>query len=438
MNAIQALSRSFEIITRSASSTASVSGLTAPTDWLKDAFAGQSIFLSGQDSGVKVNSKTIQQIPAYVSGLRLLAETMGSLSGKMIRKTDTTIEALRSDYRHRLVFRKPSSIMNAVTFWETATKYAVHKGNFFAVIVRDQDMRITEFIPVHESKSVQIIESDNRLFYRIQGMDQVLTADYVLHLKGLGDGICGIAAIEYAPTTAGITLATQKNQAKFFKSGSKLQGYITHPKQLKKDTIEKLRTSWHDTYHTDGDGKNSTAFLDEGMEYKTISVTPEAAKYLETLKNGYYDIAAILRVPPHMIGLMDKSSFNNIEQQSLEFVKYSLLHWVRRFEMELWDKCLTEAEKDQDQIQFKFNLETLQRGDYKTRMEGYRTAIQNGIMSQNEARALEDMAPFEGGNEHWIQLNMMPISMAPDLLNRAGDQLAIQSLKTNSDGKPTD
>lgn len=437
MNAVQAIFSSLSVLSRSATSTASITGLTQPDNWLNTAFSLTG-FANAQDSGVPVNSKTIQQIPAYVSGLRLLAETMGSLSGKMISKTETSITVLRRDSRHRLVFRKPSQIMNAVVFWETATKYAVHRGNFFAVIVRDRDMRPIEFVPVHESRSVKVIESENRLFYQIQGIAEILPSDYVLHLKGLGDGRIGIGAIEYAATTAGITLATQKNQAKFFKSGSKLQGYITHPKQLKKESLEKLRTSWHDIYHAEGDGKNLTAFLDEGMEYKTISVTPEAAKYLETLKNGYYDIAAILRVPPHMIGLMDKTSFNNVEQQSLEFVKYSLLHWVRRFEMELWDKCLTEREKESDEIQFKFNLDTLQRGDYKTRMEGYRSAIQNGIMSQNEARALEDMAPFPGGDEHWIQMNMMPISKADEILSRAADQLALTSLKTNTDGKSTD
>jgi HK97 family phage portal protein len=438
MNLIQSITRGLDLASRSITSTAAITGLINSDPWLKEAFAGQSLFIGGQDSGVPVNSKTIQQIPAYISGLRLLAESMGSLSGKLIRKTDTDIITLKADPRSRLVFRKPSRMMNAVTFWETATKYAVHRGNFFAVIVRDQDMRPIELIPVHESKLVTVIESDGRLFYQIQGFNEILTSDSILHFKGLGDGRIGIGAIEYAATSAGITLATQKNQAKFFKSGSKLQGYITHPKKLTQETAKKLRESWHDTYHTDGDGKNLTAMLDEGMEYKTISVTPEAAKYLETLKNGYYDIAAILRVPPHMIGQMDKSSFNNIEQQSLEFVKYSLLPWVRRFEMEMWDKLLTEAEKTQDEIQFKFNLESLQRGDYKTRMEGYRTAIQNGIMSQNEARALEDMAPYTGGEKHWMQLNMMPIEMAEDILNRAGDALAITTLKTNTDGKSTD
>jgi HK97 family phage portal protein len=263
--------------------------------------------------------------------------------------------------------------------------------------------------------------------------------DYnMLHFKGLGDGHVGIGAIEYAATSAGVTLATQKNQAKFFKSGSKLQGYISHPKQLKKETLQKLRESWHEVYHTEG-SSNSTAFLDEGMEYKTISVTPEAAKYLETLKNGYYDIAAILRVPPHMIGQMDKSSFNNIEHQSIDFVKFSLLPWIHRFEAELWSKLLTEKEKIADEIKFKFNVDSLLRGTYRDRMEGYRIAINTGLLSQNEARKLESLAPFPGGDERWIQMNMMPLSKADDILNRTADQLQLTAIKTNTtDGKSAD
>lgn len=428
MNVTDIISRGVNLIARSVESTASISGLSNPDNWLKEAFSING-FYGGQDSGVPVNSKTIQQIPAYISGLRLLSETMGSLSGKLIRKTDDNISTLKKDPRHYLVFRKPSKMMNAVTFWETATKYAVHKGNFFAVIVFNDDMVPQELIPVHESRSVKVIENNGELFYDIQGVG-ILPSYMVLHLKGLGDGRVGIGAIEYAATTAGITLATQKNQATFFKSGSKLQGYITHPKKLGKDTLTKLRESWHSVYHSDG-GNNQTAMLDEGMEYKTVTVTPEAAKYLETLKNGYYDIAAILRVPPHMIALMDKSSFNNIEHQGLEFVKYGFLIWVRRFEAELWDKLLTEEEKKEDEIQFKFNLDTLLRGDYKSRMDGHRIAINTGIYSQNEARKMEDLAPFDGGDRKWLQINMMPLDRADDILDRAAEFIATQKPKND-------
>lgn len=431
MNLTNLFSKGVDIIARSATSAASISGFSNPDNWLKEAF-NLNGFSTGQDSGVSVTSKSIQQIPAYISGLRLLSETMAILSGRFIQETDTNITSLKKDSRSRLVFRKPNQFQTANIFWETAVKYAVHKGNFFAVIVRDLDKSPIEMIPVHESISVEVIYYEGRLWYRVNGIDQLIPSEDMFHIKGMGDGRIGIGAIEYAATTAGITLATQKNQATFYKSGSKLEGYISHPKPLKKEALKTLRESWHAIYHSGGTNAR-TAILDEGMEYKTISVTPEAAKYLESLKNGYYDIAAILRVPPHMIALMDSSTNNNIEHQSIDFVKYGFLIWVKRIEAECDDKLLTESEKEQNEFKFKWNVDALLRGDYKTRMDGYRIAINAGIFSQNDCRKLEDQEPFAGGDEHWIQMNMMPLSKADEILNRTADQLQLTSIKSNQD-----
>jgi len=415
MNLPDIFSASLSLISRSAESA--LSPLTNPSQWLNTSILHDG-FYAGQDSGVAVNSKSIQQIPAYISGLRLLSESMGSLSGKLIQETTDRIIGRKDHPAFKLVFRQPNAMQTSPVFWETCMKYCVHKGNFFALILRDGSMKPIELIPIHESNTVKVFQSGNRLWYQVSGIAEMIPDYNMLHFKGLGDGIIGIGAIEYAATSAGITLATQQNQAKFFKSGSKLQGYISHPKMLKETALKNLRSSWHQIYHNSSATNNQTAILDEGMEYKTISVTPEAAKYLETLKNGYYDIAAILRVPPHMIGLMDKSSFNNIEQQSLEYVKYSLMPWIHKFEMELWSKLLTESEKDTDELKFRFNLETLLRGDYKTRMEGYQVGISSGIMSPNEARRLEGQEPFEGGDKKWMPLNYAPIDHFDNLLKK--------------------
>lgn len=439
MNAIQALSHSLSVVSRSVTTTAQISGLVNPSNWLSDSFGGLT-FLGAQSSGVPVTSKSIQQIPYYISGLRLLAETLGSLSGRLIRETDETISYLKTDPRFRVAFRQPSQSMTAPVFWETVTKYAVHRGNAFAYIRRNDRLKVEELVFIHEKYHVQVYEIQGRLWYRIPQIAENMIPDYdMLHFKGLGDGYIGIGAIEYAATTAGIALGGYRNQAKFYKDGSQLEGYISHPKPLKKETIDRLRLSWHDTYHNASGTANKVAFLDEGMEFKPISVTPDQAKYLESLKNAGYEIAAILRVPPHMISLMDKSSFNNIEYQSIDFVKFSLLPWIHRFEAELASKLLTEAEKEADEIKFKFNVETLLRGTYKDRMEGYRVAINIGLMSQNEARKLESMAPFEGGDRRWIQMNMMPLDAADSILDRAADQLALTTIKNqNQDGKSTD
>ena len=155
------------------------------------------------------------------------------------------------------------------------------------------------------------------------------------------------------------------------------------------------------------------AVLEEGMKYTPISISPEQAQFLETRKFQINEIARIFRVPPHMVGDLEKSSFSNIEQQSLEFVKYTLDPWVIRWEQS-FQRTLLSSE-DKKEYFFKFNLEGLLRGDYASRMSGYATARQNGWMSANDIRELEnlDRIPAElGGDLYLINGNMLPLENA--------------------------
>ena len=149
------------------------------------------------------------------------------------------------------------------------------------------------------------------------------------------------------------------------------------------------------------------------MKYTPISISPEQAQFLETRKFQINEIARIFRVPPHMVGDLEKSSFSNIEQQSLEFVKYTLDPWVVRWEQSLSRSLLSEDEKKQ--YFFKFNLEGLLRGDYQSRMNGYAIARQNGWMSANDIRELEDLdklSPEQGGDLYLVNGNMLPLEKA--------------------------
>ena len=154
------------------------------------------------------------------------------------------------------------------------------------------------------------------------------------------------------------------------------------------------------------------------MKYTPISISPNEAQFLETRKFQINEIARIFRVPPHMVGDLEKSSFSNIEQQSLEFVKYTLDPWVIRWEQSIQRTLFTTEEK---KLYFvKFNVEGLLRGDYASRMQGYATARQNGWMSANDIRELEnlDLIPDEdGGNLYLINGNMLPLEKAGAFAN---------------------
>ena len=154
------------------------------------------------------------------------------------------------------------------------------------------------------------------------------------------------------------------------------------------------------------------------MKYTPIGISPEQAQFLETRKFQINEIARIFRVPPHMVGDLEKSSFSNIEQQSLEFVKYTLDPWVVRWEQSLMRTLLSQEEKRRYFI--KFNLEGLLRGDYQSRMNGYAISRQNGWMSANDIRELEnlDLIPEEeGGNLYLINGNMLPLKNAGAFAN---------------------
>ena len=233
----------------------------------------------------------------------------------------------------------------------------------------------------------------------------------VLHIPGLGfDGLVGYSPIAMAKNAIGMAMACEEYGAKFFANGAAPSGVLEHPGTIKDPS--RVRESWQRTFGGSGNA-NKVAVLEEGMKYTPISISPEQAQFLETRKFQLDEIARIFRVPPHMIGDLEKSSFNNIEQQSMEFVKYTLDPWVSRWEQSMVRSLLSREEKKQYFI--KFNVDGLLRGDYQSRMNGYATARQNGWMSANDIRELEnlDRIPAEqGGDLYLINGNMTKLEDA--------------------------
>ena len=213
-----------------------------------------------------------------------------------------------------------------------------------------------------------------------------------------------------AKNAVGMTLACEDYGSAFFANGARPGGVLKHPGVLKDPS--KLRDSWQAVYGgTANTGK--VVVLEEGVEYQPITIPPEEAQFLETRKFQIDEIARLFRVPPHMIGDLEKSSFNNIEQQSLEYVKYTLNPWVVRWEQSLQKALINPAERGKYFI--KFNVDGLLRGDYQSRMAGYAVGRQNGWLSSNDIREMENMNPIpdeEGGNLYLINGNLTKLKDA--------------------------
>jgi HK97 family phage portal protein len=240
----------------------------------------------------------------------------------------------------------------------------------------------------------------------------------VLHVLGLGyDGLVGYSPIAMAKNAVGLAMAAEEYGAKFFANGAAPSGVLEHPGTIKDP--ERIRQSWQSTFGGSGNS-NKIAVLEEGLKYTPIAISPEQAQFLETRKFQINEIARIFRVPPHMLADLEKSSFSNIEQQSLEFVKYTLDPWVIRWEQAMNKALLLDSEKRT--VFTKFNVDGLLRGDYASRMTGYATARQNGWMSANDIRELEnlDRIPADlGGDLYLINGAMTKLEDAGAFANTA-------------------
>ena len=384
--------------------------------------SGYTFFFGGSTSGKAVTERSAMQMTAVYSCVRILAEAVAGLPLNLYRYTEDGGKEKAIDHPlYLLLHDEPNPEMSSFVFRETLMTHLLLWGNAYAQIIRNGKGEVIALYPLMPNKMSVDRDSQGQLYYTYQrGTDEalrdknqtvILRPSDVLHIPGLGfDGLVGYSPIAMAKNAIGMAIACEEYGAKFFANGAAPGGVLEHPGTIKDP--QRVRESWQSTFGGSGNA-NKIAVLEEGMKYTPIGISPEQAQFLETRKFQINEIARIFRVPPHMVGDLEKSSFSNIEQQSLEFVKYTLEPWVIRWEQSIQRTLLSTHEKARYFV--KFNLEGLLRGDYQSRMNGYATARQNGWMSANDIRELENLDRIpteEGGDLYLINGNMLPLHQA--------------------------
>ena len=389
----------------------------------KAADAGYSFLFGSTTSGKPVNERTAMQTTAVYACVRILAEAVASLPLHVYEYQDDGGKKLVHDHPlYYLLHDEPNPEMTSFVFRETLMSHLLIWGNAYAQIIRDGAGRVLGLYPLLPDKmDVQRDDKGNIYYVYSRNSDENpmfkeygnirLKAEDVLHIPGLGfDGLIGYSPIAMAKNAVGMTLACEEYGASFFANGANPGGVLEHPGVLKDPS--KVRESWNSVYRGVSNA-HKIAVLEEGMKYQQIGIPPEEAQFLETRKFQINEIARLYRIPPHMVGDLDKSSFSNIEQQSLEFVKYTLDPWVIRWEQSLQRSLLLPGEKGKYFI--KLNVDGLLRGDYQSRMNGYAVGRQNGWFSANDIREMENMNPIpdeEGGNLYLINGAMTKLADA--------------------------
>ena len=401
-----------------------LSGLFRSRDAPRNSTSGSAyrFFMGSSASGKRVNERSAMQMTAVYSCVRILSEAVAGLPLHLYQYTDRgSREKAADNPLYFLLHDEPNTEMTSFVFRETLMTHLLLWGNAYSQIIRNGKGEVMGLYPLMPDRMTVNRDEKGRLYYEYMvSSDDAKTlkdgtvrlSPYdVLHIPGLGfDGLVGYSPIAMAKNAIGLAIAAEEYGSKFYANGATPSGILEYPGTVKEP--DKVRESWNAGF---GGSSNAhkIAVLEEGMKYTPISISPNEAQFLETRKFQINEIARIFRVPPHMVGDLEKSSFSNIEQQSLEFVKYTLEPWLVRWEQAMQRALIPQDDKSKYFI--KFNVDGLLRGDYQSRMQGYATARQNGWMSANDIRELEnlDRIPAEdGGDLYLINGNMMPLSMS--------------------------
>ena len=429
------------------------SGLFRSRDKPQDRTAGSgyAFYFGGTTSGKAVTERSAMQMTAVYSCVRILAEAVAGLPLHLYRyKEDGGKEKALDHPLYLLLHDEPNPEMSSFVFRETLMTHLLLWGNAYAQIIRNGKGEVIALYPLMPNRMVVDRDIHGQLYYQytrsteeaptMKGVTVNLPPSDVLHIPGLGfDGLVGYSPIAMAKNAIGMAIACEEYGAKFFANGAAPGGVLEHPGTIKDP--QRVRESWQSTFGGSGNS-NKIAVLEEGMKYTPIGISPEQAQFLETRKFQINEIARIFRVPPHMVGDLEKSSFSNIEQQSLEFVKYTLEPWLVRWEQSIQRTLLSAEEKKTYFV--RFNVEGLLRGDYASRMNGYAVGRQNGWMSANDIRELENLDRIpaeEGGDLYLINGNMLPLKDAGAFANtESGEEdsdeevLEVEEPDSNGDG----
>jgi HK97 family phage portal protein len=366
-------------------------------------------------SGVHVTAERALALPAVYSAVRVITDAMAQIPLILYRRTDDGgKERANVHPLYRLLHRKPNEQQTSSEWREVMQNHVLMRGNAYSRILDMNGNRITKLdVPFHPDtvRSVRMRRADGgvRYDFKVRQDDGEITLqqDQVLHIRGLGiasDGLTGLSPIDVEREAIGAGLAAQDFTGRFFSNDAQPgTGWVEHPAHF---ASEEKKQNWVKAWRAAqaGASKFRTPVLEYGMKYHPLEIKLVDAQFLETRKYTNMDIARIFRVPPHLIMELDRATFSNITQQDIEFVKFTMLPWLTRWEQRLSASLLNDDE--QEEYFFEFLVDGLERGDGEARARYYKAGIVDGWLTRNEVRRRENLNPLDGLDEPLEPMNM--------------------------------
>lgn len=411
------------------------SDLKAPNKWLINLIGGNDTY-----SGESVTTDTAMNIAAVYACIRILSNHVAMLPLQLYQDSRGKKKRIHDHPIAKLIETRPNPYMTPFQFKQTMEAHRQLYGNAYAEIEWSKTGYPKALWILNPLVTKIVMEKDqhgNLKRYLVQTTlvnGQVVNLPYtsVLHIKGLStNGIVGKSPIDVARETIGIQIAGQKFTGKFYANGTMSSGVLKVPQPLNPEAKQVIRQEW-EKFNNGIDNAHRVAILDAGLDYQSLGIKQCDAQYIETQKFSIAEIARIFNVPPHMLADLERATFSNIEQQSLEFVRDTLSPLLISWEQELQYQLFTEDEIINKKYYFKFNLNSLLRGDSTNRAAYYEKMINLGIYSINEVRELEDKDKIKNGDKHYMSLNYIDI----DLMNEYQKQKVKIKDEKQQDTKP--
>lgn len=381
-----------------------------------------SILSHSTYSGVSVTEETALNCIAVYACIHLLAETLASLPLHLYRRLPRGKERATDMALYNILHNNPNPEMTSFTFRETLMAHLVGWGNAYAYIDWEDYTTVKQLIPLRPDRmQVKRDTETKKIVYQYSPINESIpTAGgflnfpswRIFHIPGLGfSGTQGYSPLSMVRQAIGLSLATEEFGARFFSGGAHPGGALEHPGKMSTEAKKRLKEDWEGA-HSGLTNQHKTAILEEGLKFNKYSISPEDAQFLETRAFQVSEIARFFHIPPHMIGDLTKATFSNIEQQSLEFVIYTMRPWLVRWEQTINWKLLTPQESLK--LFAEFLIEGLMRGDSVARSAYYKELFYIGAFSPNDVREKENMNPVPGGDEYYIPVNMLPVGQVED------------------------
>lgn len=384
-----------------------------------------------------VTPSASMKISTVFACARILADTLGSLPLILYERVQDGKQRADNHYLYKLLHDRPNPLMTAFEFRETCQAHLALWGNAYIQLEYDARGRVTELWPLLPNMVHMTRVENGRRFYYYQlpnGQMQWLPGDIIWHLRGLGgDGLNGYSVVGFARKDLETADMANTYVNRFYKNDARPSIVLEHPGELSDEAHLRLEESWEET-HGGVERSHRVAILEEGLKLHEVGIPPQDAQFIQTREFSVVDICRWFRMQPHKVGHLANATFSNIEHQSIEHVTDTIQPWAKRWEQSINQNLLLP--RDRQRFYAEFLLDALLRGDTATRYAAYAQARQNGWLSANDIRKLENMNPVDGGDIYLVPLNMVP---APTVASQPmpgqeqnAKNLADQSLARNA------